>query len=560
MTELIFSFLVLISFVFISGFVFSNIFLKDNIDTINFGEFGLLGIVILTYFAFLVHFFFPLSNKINLIIILFFIVYFIFNYKIYFKKNRFENKIIFISILIVILMTIKYKPNEDYGFYHLPYIVNVISEKVIFGLSNIQPQYAWNSSWLNFSAILNLPYIGIKGTQLSNSLLYLFIISFFFIEILKKNKNLNSLSTFYILFLSFYTLIKFSRISEHGFDFPVNFFLLISIFYFIRMLETKKKDQIEKNFKFLIIFITLSLTIKLTSFIGPFIVCFSIYYLYKEKIKIKKIFPISLFCLSFLIFWLIQQFIYSGCFVPFFEFTCIKSVSWSDTEISKVLSGATGAINKSYYQYKGTLSEVEYGQNFNWVSTWFLRHKVEFLEHFAALIIPILFFLFLNINFLNKKNEKINFINENKKIIPILYVFITFGLIVWFIRSPVIRFGIPYLYCFIFLLVFSLIKKQTNIYNNKSITIIICLCVIFNVTKNITRINEAKSLSNIFPTILENNYSTITKNGFEINYPDPKIVSSQSQLCWSIPFICDLGKARNREYKKINGYLFVIRE
>ena len=70
------------------------------------------------------------------------------------------------SILIVILMTIKYRPNEDYGFYHLPYIINVISEKVIFGLSNIQPQYAWNSSWLNFSAVLNLPYIGIKGTQL----------------------------------------------------------------------------------------------------------------------------------------------------------------------------------------------------------------------------------------------------------------------------------------------------------------------------------------------------------------------------------------------------------
>ena len=57
MTELIFSFLIVISFVFISGFVFSTIFLKDNIYTINFGEFGLLGIVILTYFAFLIHFF-----------------------------------------------------------------------------------------------------------------------------------------------------------------------------------------------------------------------------------------------------------------------------------------------------------------------------------------------------------------------------------------------------------------------------------------------------------------------------------------------------------------------
>ena len=75
MTELIFSFLLLISFVFISGLIFSNIFFKDNIDTINFGEFGLLGIVILTYLAFLIHFFFPLNTKINLITILFFIFY-----------------------------------------------------------------------------------------------------------------------------------------------------------------------------------------------------------------------------------------------------------------------------------------------------------------------------------------------------------------------------------------------------------------------------------------------------------------------------------------------------
>ena len=40
-------------------------------------------------------------------------------------------------------MTIKYKPHEDFGFYHLPYIINLISEKVIFGMSIIQPQFAF---------------------------------------------------------------------------------------------------------------------------------------------------------------------------------------------------------------------------------------------------------------------------------------------------------------------------------------------------------------------------------------------------------------------------------
>ena len=35
-------------------------------------------------------------------------------------------------------MFIKYKPNEDFGYYHLPYITNLINQKIIFGLSNLQ--------------------------------------------------------------------------------------------------------------------------------------------------------------------------------------------------------------------------------------------------------------------------------------------------------------------------------------------------------------------------------------------------------------------------------------
>ena len=59
-------------------------------------------------------------------------------------------------------MTLKYNLNEDYGYYHLPYIINLTSEKIIFGLSNLQVNFAWNSSWLNFSAMLNLPFLGLK--------------------------------------------------------------------------------------------------------------------------------------------------------------------------------------------------------------------------------------------------------------------------------------------------------------------------------------------------------------------------------------------------------------
>ena len=110
-----------------------------------------------------------------------------YNFYIYTKKNKdnfnliknLDLKIISVSLLVVFLMTLKYKPNEDYGYYHLPYIINLTSEKIIFGLANLQPQFAWNSSWLNFSSLFNLPFIELKGTQLSNSVLYFFTIAFF---------------------------------------------------------------------------------------------------------------------------------------------------------------------------------------------------------------------------------------------------------------------------------------------------------------------------------------------------------------------------------------------
>ena len=152
-------------------------------------------------------------------------------------------------------MTIGYKPNEDYGYYHLPYIINMISDKIIFGLSNIQVNFAWNSSWLNFSSVLNLPLLDIKGTQLSNSTLYFFVLCLF----LKESKQIifkTNISNLFILTSSLYFIIKFSRISEHGFDFPANIFLVLSFFYFLKIFEEDNVELIKKYFVLVLLFST----------------------------------------------------------------------------------------------------------------------------------------------------------------------------------------------------------------------------------------------------------------------------------------------------------------
>ena len=80
-------------------------------------------------------------------------------------------------------MTLNYKPHEDYGFYHLPYIINLVNEKIIFGLANLQAQYAWNSSWLNFSSLLYLPIMKFKRYTIKQ-----FYIIFFYSIIFFKRK------------------------------------------------------------------------------------------------------------------------------------------------------------------------------------------------------------------------------------------------------------------------------------------------------------------------------------------------------------------------------------
>ena len=246
MLEILISFVILSIIIFSSGLIFSRLLFVNKNVKLNIFENALLGFFFYILLSFFIHFFLPLSQIVNLVVTITFIliIFFLVNKKIFLdlEKNKF---IIFFSLILVIIMTSKYQPNEDYGFYHLPYIINIVSEKIIFGLSSLQPQFAWSSTWLNFSSNFYLPILGLKGTQLTNPLLYFFSIGFFLNKIFIENKNSN-LNIFLAFSILCYIIIKFTRISEHGFDFPANIFLLISFFYFLELFNREKYFS-EKN-------------------------------------------------------------------------------------------------------------------------------------------------------------------------------------------------------------------------------------------------------------------------------------------------------------------------
>ena len=563
MIELFLSILLLSYYIFASGNLFILFIFKKNNFSFELAEYGFLGIIFLTILTYIIHFFLPL-NQINNFIL--FLIILILGTILNFNKlwNLIKSNLIFLifSFFIVVLMSIKFKVNEDYGYYHLPYIVNLISEKVIFGLANLQVNFAWNSSWLNFSSILYLPVLELKGVLLSNSILTIYVFIFLLNEIIKP-KNVGKLSFFYLLFLSTYIFIKFARISEHGFDLRANFFLLISFYYLLKIHEIENEIEIKKNFILLLFFSIYCVTIKLSTFISPFIFLVAVMLLIKKKIKIN--FLSKSLSISFFLFllWTTQQFIYSGCFISFFDFTCFKNLPWYVQDITFSVSDATGAVNKSFNEYKGYLSKEEYIENFNWIGTWFNRNKIELSEHLISILFPIILLIILS--YFNGSNKNLVF-SKNVKHDKLYYILIfsisILGLAIWFIKSPVIRFGVPYIYIFIFLifyyfLISKLIKQRLNYF---PIYIILIVSLSFNMIKNFNRSIKVDKLE-YWPEILNVKYSSNIIDDMQINFPNEKNDNyHKKKYCWSIPFICHMNAGNNLKFQRKNNYLIISKK
>ena len=294
MLELIFSLIILISLTFINGIFFSRYILSKHTAHLEIYEIGFIGIIFLTTASYCIHLLLPHNLIVNSIFFCLIIILTINHHFSFLKFLTKKNYIFFfISFFVVLFMTLKYRPNEDYGYYHLPYLINITSEKVIFGLANLQVNFAWNSSWLNFASFFNLPFLELKGTQLANSILFFFVLLMFLIE-LNNKKNYQKTSFYFILFLSSYIIIKFSRLSEHGFDFPANISLLISFYYFLKIYEESEINLIYKNFYFLLLFSTYCLTIKLSTFVSPLLVLLLLY-MFVKKFYLRLIYKPIIF-------------------------------------------------------------------------------------------------------------------------------------------------------------------------------------------------------------------------------------------------------------------------
>ena len=82
------------------------------------------------------------------------------------------------SCFINVPIFLSQKYHEDFGYYHLPYALAFIEEKIIFGFANIDKSYVYNSIWLNLYSIFFLADKNFNFLTLPSFLLFLSFILF----------------------------------------------------------------------------------------------------------------------------------------------------------------------------------------------------------------------------------------------------------------------------------------------------------------------------------------------------------------------------------------------
>ncbi len=505
-----------------------------------------LGFIFISLIVTIIHFFLRINLLISIFIFMLGILFFFNNRKTYlFKSLKNKNIYDFIILLVFVPIFLSQKYHEDFGYYHLPYAIGFIEEKIIFGFANIDQSYIYNSIWLNLYSIFFLSNKNFDFLTLPSFLLFLSFIFFSLHQIVTKAKKSNS--DYFLLISLFYFILKFTRISEFGVDLPAVIFSIITIYYFLKFSEINLVNERKEYFFLILIFSIFSILIKLSAIPLIFLPIFLYLKYFKdlnlEIFKVKFLFIYILFITFF-----IQQFIYTGCLLFPSNLTCLN-VSWFN-EDSINLSNNLKLINKSYFGVaKEFLSPEEYLRDFNWFSYWFKRNFIEFTEHLLTMIIPILLFLF----FQKKKVDNKLFLHNKLE----LYIFLVLGLLFWLHFSPVYRFAIHLFLIFVFLLfIDNLISRN---FSKKIFIVFVITFISFSFTKNIIRLSKNE---NLFLGVLkvDNQFILDEKNNNEfikVYRPDIKknsINGWQGRLCWNTPFICSYNIL---DIKKKNGYLII---
>lgn len=512
-----------------SGLFFAKKILDIKIadEQLNIFKFVLYGGIFIAFLGLLLNFFISLGKNINTILLIISFVYLFTVEKKVIKKVLLYSLLIGFACCILIIYENTYRP--DAGLYHLPYISVLNTEKIIIGLSNIHFRFG-HTSIVQYLSAINYNWIfNNNAVVLPTGVIY-FGFLFYLIYEIKNTKDKNLLLFNFLLFS--YLCLKLNRFSDFGNDAPAHIY-----YFFLTSLALNNYYNLNKNKMSEIIVLSAYIVFnKITLFLGSLISL--IFLFYKKNVfyfKIKPIIFISLFTLLFFL----KNFLVSGCIAFPIEKTCNKNILWFDNgikgnSIAKITMLENEAWTKGWSDQKENVKSYEvYLSNYNWIKIWVKNHGKRTLNKLLPFLIFTIFVFFIVLNIKNQSNYKKNEFKEiNQKKIFYIFLILNFvGVVFWFLKFPVFRYGYSYIILTLIFIVLICLFKKVQMINieimKKYLSFFIIFLFFVLITKNLLRI----------------------KNNFGVEYynaPWPKIFSYSKKNT----------KQQYEEIKKDNKLLF----
>ena len=198
--------------------------------------------------------------------------------------------------------------------------------------------------------------------------------------------------------------------------------------------------------------------------------------------------------------------------------TCSDKLSWFNKKyiIEQSLSGE--AWSKDWINRKNkSLNYESYIENLNWVKTWSNNHFKIVVEKTS----PVLIFLIINFLLIYfTKCLKKNFSKEKDYFFIFFFCFSILTVFLWFIKFPLYRFGVSYIYLLMTLISYFLFMRNINLDKFgkfKSIfLIIICISFLGLLIKNVSRIYNTDNIY-IYPSLINFDRVSIVQEVFDLD-------------------------------------------
>lgn len=528
------------------GITFQSLFLKNK-NILNLGLVGFLGLFFLSSISYFTHFFLRHGETHNLILLIIGLIFFSY----YFKNKKIDLKKEYFILLFFLLIGIFIgKSHDDFGYYHLPNALHFVSNKIEFGLGNLNHGFKHHSSIFYLYSIFYLPYVKFYLFNVINFFFLLFSILFFtgsIIEDLNQSK-FSKLTIIKVLFAILFIAI-FNRVGEYGTDITGQLLAGV-LLYLVYDLVIKKNITLIDIF-IIITFIAYLITIK-TYFALYVLFLLNLTYLIIDKGRlINNLIKSNLFL--FLIFvglmFIVINISSTGCVIYPVSSLCYPKVfEWGlDLNTINYMSNwyeiwSKAGAGPDFIQNDPS----KYIEGFNWINNWVDKYFFTKVSDFLLSIFTgCLIFLFIF-----RKQLSFKFILDRDE----LYFFLTLLVLfmIWFYKFPSLRYGGHILIISIIILLFISsikIEKFNFLLLKKKILTVFSISLLVFCLKNLNRLHKEFNYEAIekfenFP------YFYVPKIKYEKIYINNELVYKVDGMCWSTPSPClrNINREITRKY------------